>query len=77
MPTIGSSVHVFNRFWRAMDASEIAFAGIARQAELLGAGELSSRELVQLYLQRIERSQPRLNAFRVVFARPSHRGPTR
>jgi amidase len=51
-----------------MDASKIAFAGIARQAELLDAGELSSRELVELYLQRIERAQPRLNAFRVVFA---------
>jgi amidase len=51
-----------------MDASEIAFAGIARQAELIAAGELSSRELVELYLRRIERAQPRLNAFRVVFA---------
>jgi amidase len=51
-----------------MDAPEIAFAGIARQAELIAAGELSSRELVELYLRRIERAQPRLNAFRVVFA---------
>jgi amidase len=51
-----------------MDAPEIAFAGIARQAELIAAGELSSRELVETYLRRIERSQPVLNAFRVVFA---------
>jgi amidase len=51
-----------------MDASEIAFAGIARQAELIAGGALSSRELVELYLRRIERAQPRLNAFRVVFA---------
>jgi amidase len=51
-----------------MDASEIAYAGIARQAELIAAGELSSRELVELYLRRIERMQPVLNAFRVVFA---------
>jgi amidase len=51
-----------------MDASEIAFAGIARQAELIAEGELSSRELVELCLGRIERTQPRLNAFRVVFA---------
>jgi amidase len=51
-----------------MDASEIAFAGIARQADLIAAGELSSRELVELYLRRIERTQPVLNAFRVVFA---------
>jgi amidase len=51
-----------------MDASEIAFAGIARQAELVAAGELSSRELVELCLRRIESAQPRLNAFRTVFA---------
>jgi len=51
-----------------MDASEIAFAGIARQAELIADGTLSSRELVELCLQRVERAQPRLNAFRVVFA---------
>jgi amidase len=54
-----------------MDASEIAFAGIARQAELIAAGELSSRELVELYLQRIAHSNQSkagepLNAFRVV-----------
>jgi amidase len=51
-----------------MDASEIAFAGIARQAALVAGGELSSRELVELYLRRIERAQPTLNAFRTVFA---------
>ena len=31
-------------------------------------GEVSSRELVELYLERIERLDPRLNAFRIVFA---------
>ncbi len=51
-----------------MDASEIAFAGIARQAELIAAGALSSRELVELCLRRIDSSQPRLNAFRTVLA---------
>ena len=51
-----------------MDDLEIAFAGIARQARLIAAGELSSRELVELYLRRIERTQPTLNAFRTVFA---------
>jgi amidase len=51
-----------------MDATELAFAGIARQAELIAAGEVSSRELVELYLRRIERYDGRLNAFRVVFA---------
>jgi amidase len=51
-----------------MDATELAFAGIARQAEMIAAGEISSRELVELYLQRIERYDGRLNAFRIVFA---------
>jgi amidase len=51
-----------------MDASELAYAGIARQAGLIAAGEISSRELVDLYLARIERLDPSLNAFRVVFA---------
>jgi amidase len=51
-----------------MDAIDLAFAGIARQAELIAAGEISSRELLELYLERIERLDPRLNAFRVVFA---------
>ena len=50
-----------------MDKSEIAFAGIARQAAWVAAGELSSRELVELYLRRIERAQPTLNAFRTIF----------
>jgi amidase len=51
-----------------MDATELAFAGIARQAEMIAAGEISSRELVELCLQRIERFDGQLNAFRVVFA---------
>src|ERR687891_1331675 len=49
-----------------MDATDLAFAGAARQAELIRAGEVSSRELVELYLERIERLDPRLNSFRVV-----------
>jgi amidase len=51
-----------------MDATDLAYAGIARQAELIAAGEISSRELVELYLQRIERHDAKLNAFRIVFA---------
>jgi amidase len=51
-----------------VDAVDIAYAGIARQAQLIAAGEVSSRELVDLYLERIERLDPKLNAFRVVLA---------
>ncbi len=51
-----------------MDRDELAFAGVARQAELVRSGELSSRELVELYLERIERLDPELNAFRLVLA---------
>jgi amidase len=51
-----------------MDAAELAFAGIARQAELVRGGEVSSRELVQTFLERIERIDPQLNSFRTVMA---------
>jgi amidase len=51
-----------------MDASELAFAGMARQAELIRDGEVSPRELVELCLERIERLDPQLNSFRAVFA---------
>jgi amidase len=51
-----------------MDAHELAYAGIARQAELIARGEVSSRELTELYLNRIARFNDQLNAFRVVFA---------
>jgi amidase len=50
-----------------MDALDLAYAGIARQAQLISAGEISSRELLDLYLERIARHNPDLNAFRVVF----------
>jgi amidase len=51
-----------------MDAVELAYAGIARQAQLIADGTISSSELVELYLERIARLDVRLNAFRVVFA---------
>jgi amidase len=47
---------------------EIAFAGAAKQAEMVRAGEVSPTELVQLCLERIGRLDPQLNAFRKVFA---------
>ncbi|MEZ5122947.1 MAG: amidase family protein [Solirubrobacterales bacterium] len=51
-----------------MDAADLAFAGLARQAELVAAGEVSPSELVELSLERIARLDPQLNAFRIVFA---------
>ena len=49
-----------------MDRDDLAFAGLARHADLIAAGELSSRELAELFLARIARLDPLLNAFRVV-----------
>jgi Asp-tRNA(Asn)/Glu-tRNA(Gln) amidotransferase A subunit family amidase len=43
-----------------MDRGDLAFAGVARQAELVRAGEVSSVELVELYLERIQRLEPGL-----------------
>jgi amidase len=42
---------------------DLAFAGVARLSELLRAGGVTPRELVELYLARIERLDPTLNAF--------------
>src|SRR5256885_9050615 len=47
--------------------AELAFAGIARLAELLREGQVSSVELVEGFLGRIEALEPRLNAFRAVY----------
>jgi amidase len=49
-------------------SDDIAFAGAARQAEMVRAGEVSPTELVELSLERIARLDPQLNSFRVVFA---------
>jgi len=51
-----------------VDGSDLAFAGIARQAELIRGAEISSRELTELYLQRIDQLGGELNAFTVVLA---------
>jgi amidase len=51
-----------------MTAEDIAFAGAARQAEMVRAGEVSPTELVRISLDRIARLDSRLNAFRKVFA---------
>ena len=52
----------------SQSGDDLAFAGAARQAEMVRSGEVSAKELVQLYLDRIQRLDPQLNAFRKVFA---------
>jgi amidase len=49
-------------------SEEIAFAGAAKQAQMVRDGEVSPKELVQLCLDRIARIDPQLNSFRKVFA---------
>jgi len=52
---------------RHLVSDKTAFAGATRQAELLRAGELSSQELVEGYLRRIDALEPQLTAFRIVY----------
>ena len=69
-PEIGPNTDASPAGWalRIAVADDVAFAGAARQAEMVRAGEVSPSELVQLCLERIERLDPRLNSFRKVFA---------
>jgi amidase len=50
------------------EADGLAFAGLRRQASLIASGEVSSVELVDAALRRIDAAQPDLNAFRTVRA---------
>jgi amidase len=50
-----------------MDETDIAFAGAARQVELVRSREVSARELAEIYLRRIDRYDGDLNAYRVTF----------
>ncbi|USX54293.1 amidase [Lentzea sp. HUAS12] len=50
------------------ELSELCFAGVAAQAHAVRSGQVSARELVAEHLRRIERIDPGLNAFRLVFA---------
>jgi amidase len=68
MALVAGRPRLFQYIADKMDAVEVAFAGITRQAELIAAGEISARELVDVCLERIERLDPKLNCFRVVFA---------
>jgi amidase len=47
---------------------DLAFAGAARIAEMVRAGEVSPSELVELYLGRIAALESELNAYRVVLS---------
>jgi amidase len=51
-----------------MDRDELAFAGAARQADMVRRREISSRELVLLYLERIRRYDGELSTYRTVMA---------
>jgi amidase len=50
-----------------VDGDEVAFAGVAGQAELVRSGEASARELTALALERIARLDGKLRAFGAVF----------
>jgi amidase len=51
-----------------MNPSDIAFAGAAEQARMLAAGTITAPALLDIYLDRIARLNPELNAYRVVLA---------
>ena len=50
-------------------AEDVAYSGLADQVELVRRGEVSSRELTNLSIDRIVQLDPKLNAFRVVLAK--------
>lgn len=52
----------------AVDDEGLVFAGVARLAQLVRDRQVSPHELVSLFLDRIARLDPVLNAFRVVLA---------
>ncbi len=51
-----------------MDATDLAYAGAARQSQMVRDGECTAREVVEATLERIAEVDPLLNAYRVVFA---------
>ncbi len=46
-----------------VEGADLAFAGIETQARMVRAGDVTPSELLDLYLERIERIDPDLNAF--------------
>ena len=51
-----------------MTAEELCGLSISRAADLISAGDLSPVELVTAHLDRIERTEPRLNSFITLLA---------
>lgn len=47
-----------------MDPTDLAFAGAAAQARMLADGALTAPMLLEVYLQRIERLDSHLRAYR-------------
>jgi amidase len=56
-----------------VDTTELAFAGAAEQARLLAAGAITAPALLDVYLDRIERLDPQLRAYRIVLADSARR----
>lgn len=56
------------RYAAPMDNTELAFAGAAEQARMLASGAITAPALTDLYLERIDRLDPELRAYRTVFA---------
>jgi amidase len=49
-----------------VDPADVAFAGAAELARMLAAGTITAPDLLEIYLERIERLDPQLNSFRIV-----------
>src|ERR1700758_5222922 len=50
-----------------VDLTDLAFAGAAEQARMLAEGTVTAPALLEVYLDRIARLDPRLRSYRVVF----------
>jgi amidase len=51
-----------------MEANDLAYAGAAQQSKMIASGAATAREVVEATLGRIDRLNPVINAYRVVFA---------
>src|SRR4051812_7045602 len=65
---VGSVVALMSIQIRLLDMSDLMFRPVDELAGMVRSGELSSRELVQESLDRIDELNPQLNAFVDVFA---------